>query len=181
VHFAQGQVGDHLVLERDLRHLQNWSRFVTAGRPHLGRRTRRPCGAALLIEPGYTLKASYKGIQPAAGSPTTPRGCRRDHACAGRVVRRESRENGGRAGRPAGPGHTPVPVPHSSLRSKWSQLGRSKAYAPHGLCRVGTTPSRSGGYRRHNFLKFKGRRGGTGPMHNRLALECSKPKLCWES
>jgi aryl-alcohol dehydrogenase-like predicted oxidoreductase len=30
------------------------------GRPHLGRRTRRPCGAALLIEPGYTLKTSYK-------------------------------------------------------------------------------------------------------------------------
>jgi hypothetical protein len=26
----------------------------------LGRRTRRPCGAALLIEPGYTLKTSYK-------------------------------------------------------------------------------------------------------------------------
>jgi hypothetical protein len=32
--------------------------FVTAGRPHLGRRTRRPCGAALLIEPAYTTKAS---------------------------------------------------------------------------------------------------------------------------
>ena len=53
------------------------------------------------------------GIRPAAGSPTTPRGCRRDHACAGGMVQRELGESGGGAGRPVGSDPTPIPALHS--------------------------------------------------------------------
>ena len=49
------------------------------------------------------------GIRPAAGSPTTPRECRRDHACAGGMVQRELGESGGGAGRPVGAAPTPIP------------------------------------------------------------------------
>jgi hypothetical protein len=38
-----------------------------------------------------------------------------------------------------------------NLRSKQSKIGRCNKFAPRGLCRVGTTPSCSGGCRRHNF------------------------------
>jgi hypothetical protein len=54
------------------------------------------------------------GIRPAAGSPTTPRGCRRDHACAGGVVQRGMKDcGGGRAGRPIRWHRTPIPALHS--------------------------------------------------------------------
>ena len=58
------------------------------------------------------------GIRPAAGSPTTPRGCRRDLACAGGAVQRESPESGGGAGRPVGPGPTSIPALHSCPGSR---------------------------------------------------------------
>ena len=53
------------------------------------------------------------GIRPAAGSPTTPRGCRRDQACAGGMVQRELGESGGGAGRPVRWHRTSIPAPHA--------------------------------------------------------------------
>jgi hypothetical protein len=67
------------------------------------------------------------GIQ-AAGSPTTHRGCRRDHACAGGMVQRELGERGGGAGRPVGPGPASIPALHS---------------CPHGRHRVGRNQDRT--------------------------------------
>ena len=58
------------------------------------------------------------GIRPAAGSPTTPRGCRRDLACAGGMVQRESPESGGGAGRPVRCHRTPIPALHSCPGSR---------------------------------------------------------------
>jgi hypothetical protein len=43
----------------------------------------------------------------------TPRGCRRDHACAGGVVQGELPESGRGAGRPVGSDPTPIPALHS--------------------------------------------------------------------
>ena len=53
------------------------------------------------------------GIRPAAGSPTTPRGCRPAHPRAGGMVQRESPESGGGAGRPVRWHRTPIPALHS--------------------------------------------------------------------
>jgi hypothetical protein len=67
------------------------------------------------------------GIRPAAGSPTTPRGCRRDHACAGgggarRVAGKRGGRRGGLSGGAGRPSPRVTPVPAAAMQENSSLL-----------------------------------------------------------